>query len=1085
VYFTLVTKIIVEVLLMRKIKYLGIVILSFYIVLFSLNNTYSKEKDNNKNKSSQTTLNKTTVDPSTSIININNISSIIVENGQQPPVLGGNSFNGELPIGSQLGAVYQEGVLWGGLVSDGSSPVVRVGGCTYDVGNVAITRLVRVRPDYQTADLTQDAAGFFQIAAVDVTPGQIDEVRAQYAKDWQEWPAHLGAPYDDVDGNGTYDPNVDIPGIPGASQTLFIGYDDSEALSLYASPVIGFEVYQTYWAYATSNPLGNVVFKKVKMIYTGTATSSADAHIDSMYIAQFCDADVGNYTDDYAGCVPDLDLGYAYSSAGFDQKYSSQGLVPPAVGYDFLQGASYFTGDPADSAIIDLKWRTGYKYFQEKPLSSYVYFAAGGSWSDPTLVSNSGNYDNGTLQMYNLLRGYLPSPEYPSAPLFPRPDEFGGPIGGFGTYLLDGDPATGQGWIDGIVETAGDRRILCINGPVSMEKNDTIEVVIALIGAQGVSNISSVSLLKYYDTFAQNAYNVLFDLPVMPQPSVQAKALDKAVVLNWGSNQNSIDLVENQPHGSYTFQAYAVYQLPTTTVDLSRGQRIAIYDVVDNVSVLREITLDEAAGETYVRPITPLNNIDGLKRYLTVTRDVLNNRDLINGQSYRFAVTAIAYNEELEPNHILESTPVIVDLTPHAPNPGTRYSGVAGDTLEVEHTSAGKASDGETIAIVVDPTAVNGHNYEVSFETTEEGEITWALSDVTAGNTLFSGQTNQSGDDTYLVVDGLMVKVVGPPLAINRWFATPNANRWITGVDAGFAQFFNGLDLGANFFGTDVGPTDYVPVEMRFTDNPTPSVENGWAQGAVYWRSDGYAYHGPGWMPFTTWDISDPDNPVQINVSFVEDANNGNTNLQWDLGGWDGSAYTDPETGGREYTFINKTPYDPNYYGDPAVLDGTYNDVLYAMWPTQRPGHPYLEHQFTFTIIPNYPNTPNDKFTFTAPAVTSSVDNAKVDVDKVNVFPNPYYGYQYRETSREGHYITFSHLPAQATIRIFDLAGVLVRTIEKNDASTQFQTWDLRNNDNYPVASGIYIAYIDMPELGKTKILKIAMIQEVQVLPVY
>jgi len=116
-----------------------------------------------------------------------------------------------------------------------------------------------------------------------------------------------------------------------------------------------------------------------------------------------------------------------------------------------------------------------------------------------------------------------------------------------------------------------------------------------------------------------------------------------------------------------------------------------------------------------------------------------------------------------------------------------------------------------------------------------------------------------------------------------------------------------------------------------------------------------------------------------------------------------------------------------------------------------------------------------------------TIDNelAKADVDKVNVFPNPYYGYNSRETSREGHYVSFSHLPAKATIRIFDLAGVLVRTLEKNNPSTQFQQWDLRNDNNYPVASGIYIAYIDMPEQGKTKILKVAIIQEVQVLPVY
>jgi hypothetical protein len=46
----------------------------------------------------------------------------------------------------------------------------------------------------------------------------------------------------------------------------------------------------------------------------------------------------------------------------------------------------------------------------------------------------------------------------------------------------------------------------------------------------------------------------------------------------------------------------------------------------------------------------------------------------------------------------------------------------------------------------------------------------------------------------------------------------------------------------------------------------------------------------------------------------------------------------------------------------------------------------------------------------------------------------------------------------------------------------QYQKWDLNNNDGLPVASGLYIAYIDMPDLGKTKTLKFSIIQEQQIL---
>jgi hypothetical protein len=117
--------------------------------------------------------------------------------------------------------------------------------------------------------------------------------------------------------------------------------------------------------------------------------------------------------------------------------------------------------------------------------------------------------------------------------------------------------------------------------------------------------------------------------------------------------------------------------------------------------------------------------------------------------------------------------------------------------------------------------------------------------------------------------------------------------------------------------------------------------------------------------------------------------------------------------------------------------------------------------------------------------MTSSKDLAKADVEKINVFPNPYYGYQYRETSPTSKYVTFNHLPDNAVIRIFDLSGVLVKTIDHVSTSGQFDTWNLTNDNNYPVASGIYIVYVDMPDLGTTKILKLAIIQEQQMLKVY
>lgn len=127
------------------------------------------------------------------------------------------------------------------------------------------------------------------------------------------------------------------------------------------------------------------------------------------------------------------------------------------------------------------------------------------------------------------------------------------------------------------------------------------------------------------------------------------------------------------------------------------------------------------------------------------------------------------------------------------------------------------------------------------------------------------------------------------------------------------------------------------------------------------------------------------------------------------------------------------------------------------------------------------PTTGSDEWTFSTTAATYGGDVTDEMVDMINVFPNPYYGFHELETTRGDKYVRFNHLPQKADIRIFNMGGVMVRKIEKDDA-TQYADWDLKNQYNLPVASGIYIAHIDLPELGKEKILKIALIQEEQIL---
>jgi hypothetical protein len=126
------------------------------------------------------------------------------------------------------------------------------------------------------------------------------------------------------------------------------------------------------------------------------------------------------------------------------------------------------------------------------------------------------------------------------------------------------------------------------------------------------------------------------------------------------------------------------------------------------------------------------------------------------------------------------------------------------------------------------------------------------------------------------------------------------------------------------------------------------------------------------------------------------------------------------------------------------------------------------EEGTVFRLITTKPNTANDYYAFTAPAaVVASTADIKADMKKIKVVPNPYYGYHSGELDPFNRWVQFTYLPPKCTIRIFDLAGNLIRKLEKDDASTPFLRWDMKNEYELPVASGVYVFQVDAPGVGE------------------
>jgi hypothetical protein len=419
-----------------------------------------------------------------------------------------------------------------------------------------------------------------------------------------------------------------------------------------------------------------------------------------------------------------------------------------------------------------------------------------------------------------------------------------------------------------------------------------------------------------------------------------------------------------------------------------------------------------------------------------------------------------------------------------------------------------------------DGTTVNGEGTstisELGFEF--KTETHWNLS--TAGGTeLLTDQTFVNGLDLYggssvddmsalhynstaaVTIDGFQVNVNGGYSAPNDFYGLDfelNEELAATDGDAifdfgsymqhGWALTARAVDTwGAGITSVDILQRD---IQIRFTgdivDEPTttaagvvyyPAKEGEGSGGSYAWidgaRVGGLENHpdpaNPGdgtyfriKIPFEVWDMEAEGGPAQIDITIYD-------RLQ---------SYTAGDTVysfnyyNRMYTHFIHLPYQED--GDYADIDNnlTWNVVW---WDTQFNQGDVVTFQYANPIQMGV-----DKFSFTMKA-TDVV--AGVFDDTVSVYPNPYYGFHELEASRSNKFVSFNHLPQTATIKIYSLGGTLVCTLEKADDGTQFLDWNLKNQYGYPVASGLYIVRIESG--GEEQILKLALVQETQVLKYY
>jgi len=88
--------------------------------------------------------------------------------------------------------------------------------------------------------------------------------------------------------------------------------------------------------------------------------------------------------------------------------------------------------------------------------------------------------------------------------------------------------------------------------------------------------------------------------------------------------------------------------------------------------------------------------------------------------------------------------------------------------------------------------------------------------------------------------------------------------------------------------------------------------------------------------------------------------------------------------------------------------------------------------------------------------IVASQPSAETDLSSAHVFPNPY------KPSLGHRHLVFRGLTSNAKVRVYTIAGELVKELSKSDPATNDLNWEpVTNSAGQPLASGVYLYSIE------------------------
>ncbi|MCH7772602.1 MAG: hypothetical protein IIA49_16560, partial [Bacteroidetes bacterium] len=702
-------------------------------------------------------------------------------------------------------------------------------------------------------------------------------------------------------------------------------------------------------------------------------------------------------------------------------------------------------------------------------------------------------------------------------------------------YMYSGDPITSFGWINKI---PWDQRQMSNTGPFKLGKDNPVDIIVAYVIGRGTSALHSVSVAKQISRITQidfkNNYTLLAPLPQVV-PAI--KTTDNSIELIWETSDH-LAYREIGSGYDIMFESFEVYMHETNSLaeEIDGRQNtilITSYDVANDIKVILledPVSLQRNIIYTGGIQLDSSTYSDPAKGRisLTITTDPFTGSPLINGRPYFISIVPVSYNREelikLDAfgKYLIPGTAVIGrsegasaifsdGISPFGIVPGKDTYTPFRSGITTDHIAG--TSESIVTYNVKDKSKTTDHEYEVSFifdSASALYDLYFRVTDLDNGKIEVDSSKQYNGGLINDIVGGAVVNVewVEPGIrsianycvgTSTPWFdndTIPNkVGTWYMGKDVvdplGFPSAINQSNKS-----TITRASDMKTVELRFGET---------GKAYRYMRRFTYKFAGDSGfvhVPFQAWAIDENSGTeYQLAVGFTESAWWADT-----LRNPDG--IYDPGTdvfGSKEYIIIFNSPYDPegNAYaytgrsskwanlgngynlstGDPrfndslkAIAKSPYFDALYVAGIQRAVGQETAEMTGIYSIEIPLILKPEDRYRFKV-NLDITAGTEKDLFNKINVFPNPLFANNpvTAFTGESGQYVTFSFLPEEATIRIYSLAGHLIRTLEKSDESP-YMKWDLKNEYGRRVGSGMYLAIVSNLRFGE-KILKFAIIQ--------